>query len=248
MIDPASASSSTDLTAVVREMGAVVLAAETLETIVELVIALAVTTIPGTTGAGVTLVDDRGKRSVAASDELVERADSLQYELGAGPCLTAWRDGVSVRIDDLVGETRWPQWCSAAGELGVRAMLSVPLALGGTSIGAIKVYADRPGAYDERDEAVLRLFAQQAAILLVNSQTLTDARKLSSDLTVALASRDLIGQAKGVLIAQGARDEEAAFAMLVSVSQRTHVKLQEVARQLVRSVVEGRAPAPPSDG
>ena len=66
-------------------MGAVVLATETVETIVELVIRSAVATIPTTTGAGVTLVDARGARSVAASDALVEQTDAAQYELGAVP-------------------------------------------------------------------------------------------------------------------------------------------------------------------
>lgn len=239
---------SAELSAVLREMGAVVLAAETLETIIELVIAAAVTTIPGTTGAGVTLVDARGKRSLASSDELVEQADALQYQFDAGPCLTAWREQERVRIDDLAREARWPQWSAAAAELGVRSVLSVPLVLNGTSIGAIKVYATRPYAYDERDEAVLALFANQAAILLVNSQTLTDARKLSADLTAALGSRDVIGQAKGVLIAQGAADEQVAFTMLVSASQRSHVKLHEVARQLIASVIDRRTAAPPADG
>lgn len=231
---------SVELTAALREMGAVVLAAETLETVVKLVIAAAVATIPGTAGAGVTLVDARGKRSMAASDDLVAQADTLQYQLDAGPCLTAWRDQVNVRIDDLQTETRWPRWCAAAADLGVRSMLSVPLVSGETSIGAIKVYSDRLDSYNERDEGVLALFAQQAAILLVNSQTLADARKLSADLTLALANRDIIGQAKGILIAQGAEDEQAAFTMLSSASQRTHVKLHAVARQLIQSVIDHR--------
>lgn len=232
---------SAELTAVLREMGAVVLATETVETVIELVINSAVATIPGTTGAGVTLVDAHGARSVAASDGLVEQTDALQYELDTGPCLTAWRDQVVVRIDDLSTETRWPQWCAAAGELGVRAMLSVPLVTGGTSTGAIKVYSTVPDAYDERDEHVLTLFAQQAAILLVNTQTVADARKLSADLAHALGNRDVISQAKGALIAQGAADEQAAFAMLVSASNRSQTKVHDVARRLMASVSARRA-------
>jgi GAF domain-containing protein len=239
---------SAELAGILREMGAVVLAAETVETVVELVITSAVSSIGGTVGAGVTLIDTRGKRSLAASDALVERADTLQYQLDAGPCLTAWRDQVTVRIDDLATETRWPQWCEAAAELGFRAMLSVPLAAGGTSVGAIKVYSTQTDAYDERDEQVLALFAKQAAILLVNSRTLADARQLSTDLELALVRRDVIGQAKGVLIAQGATDEQAAFKMLVSASQRTQTKLHEVARQLIASVTEDRTARPSVEG
>jgi GAF domain-containing protein len=238
---------SAELTSILHEMGAIVLATETVETIVELVIRSAVATIPGTTGAGVTLVDARGARTVAASDALVERADALQYELDAGPCLTSWRDQVTVRIDDVTTETRWPGWCAEASRLGVRAMLSVPLVTGGRSTGAIKVYSTTPDGYDERDEHLLRLFAEQAAILLANSQSLADARKLSTDLTHALDNRDVIGQAKGALIAQGAANDEAAFAMLVSASQRTQTKLHDVARQLMTSVSERRASSVPAE-
>jgi GAF domain-containing protein len=239
---------SKELKDVLREMGAVVLAPESVETVVELVIKSAVAAIPSTTGAGVTLVDGRGYRSVAASDALVEKADALQYKLDAGPCLTSWRDQVTVRIDDVSTETRWPQWCDAAGELGVRAMLSVPLVAGGTSLGAIKVYSGAVNAYEEHEEQLLTLFAQQAGILLLNTQTLADARKLSTDLTHALGNRDIIGQAKGVLLAQGAADEDAAFAMLVSASQRSQTKLHEVARQLIASVSGRGTPPSPAEG
>ena len=239
---------STELAGILRELGGVVLAAETVETIIDLIVTLAVTTIPGTVGAGLTLVDARGKRSLAASDDLVTQADALQYQLDTGPCLTAWRDRTTVRIDDLLAEDRWPRWCAAAAELGVRAMVSVPLVMAGVSTGAIKVYATRPGAYDAGDEHVLALFAEQAAILLVNTLTLADARRLSADLTDAVASRDIIGQAKGVLIAQGARDEQAAFAMLASASQRTNTKLHDVARQLIQSVTEHRSTQPLTQG
>ena len=124
-----------ELTAVLAQMGAVVLSAETIDTTIELVTTLAAETIPATTGAGVTLVDAHGKRSMAASDPLVERADALQYQFDSGPCLTAWRDQVTVRVDDTDGETRWPQWTAAVAELDLRAMLSVPLVTSGAAIG-----------------------------------------------------------------------------------------------------------------
>ena len=66
------------------------------------------------------------------------------------------------------------------------------------------------------------------------------------DLVGAVSMRDLIGQAKGILIAQGAAGEEAAFGMLVRASQRTNVKLHEVARQIVASVIGRRTASPQS--
>jgi GAF domain-containing protein len=226
-----------ELTAVLAQMGAVVLSAETIDTTVELVTTLAAETIPATTGAGVTLVDARGKRSVAASDPLVERADALQYQFDSGPCLTAWREQVTVRVDDTDEEARWPLWTAAVAELNLRAMLSAPLITKGTAIGAIKVYSDQPAAYDAPAEHLLELFARQAAILLSNTQALADARRLGAQLSEALNNRDVIAQAKGVLIAQGAANDQAAFAMLVTASQRSNTKLTEVARRVIASAI-----------
>lgn len=230
-----------ELTAVLAQMGAVVLSAETIDTTIKLVTTLASESIPATTGAGVTLVDARGKRSMAASNPLVERADALQYQFDSGPCLTAWRDQVTVRIDDTDGETRWPLWTAAVAELDLRAMLSVPLIASGTAIGAIKVYSGQPAAYNTRAERLLELFARQAAILLSNTQALADARRLSAQLTEALNNRDVIGQAKGVLMAQGAANDQAAFALLVAASQRSNTKLAEVAGRVIASAISRNA-------
>ncbi len=225
--------------AVLGQLGGVLLTAETIQSTVELVTRLAVETIAGTVGAGVTVVDERGHRTAAASNPLVTQADALQYAAGSGPCLTACRELVTVRVDDVTTEDQWPEWSSAVARLGIRSVLSVPLAAAGISVGAIKVYSDRPGVYDARAEQVLGLFAQQAAVLLTNMLTLSDARRLASQLTEALDARDLVSQAKGVLLARGAADDETAFALLVGAAQRAHVPLHEVARLLLAATTTG---------
>ena len=224
------------------QLGGVVLSRETLETAVALVTRLAAVTIPGTAGAGVTLVDARGHRTTAASDPLVTEADTLQYQFNSGPCLSAWREQVTVRIDHVDTETRWPRWTAAAAELGISSMVSLPLVAGDTSVGAIKVYSYEDGVYDAHAEQVLGLFAEQAAVLLVNMLTLADARRLSAQLTEALQRRDLTSQATGVLIARGAGDAETAVAMLVAAARRSNVKLHDVALEVMTSV-----PSPASE-
>jgi GAF domain-containing protein len=227
-------------------MSGVLLTRESVNTVVELVTTLAAATLPGTTGAGVSLVNQAGKRTTAASDPLVEQADLQQYQLDEGPCLSAARERALIRIDDLHTERRWPRWREAVAELNLRSVLSAPLVAGDEAIGAIKVYSPEVAAYDERGEHLLTLFAQQAAILLANMQSLQDAQQLSTQLKGALTSRDVIGQAKGVLMAQGAAGEEAAFTMLVSASQRSNVKLHDVARQIVAAVISRRTDSPVS--
>ncbi|SDQ05785.1 GAF and ANTAR domain-containing protein [Quadrisphaera sp. DSM 44207] len=231
---------SPELAEALARMSGLLLAHETVQTAVGLVTALIARTLPRTAGAGVTLVDDRGKRTAAATDPVVEAADALQYELDQGPCLSAWRYGQLVRIDDVEHDGRWPAWAAAVSPAGVRSVLSAPLVAGGQRLGALKAYSTATGAYTEADEAVLRLFAEQASVLLANVASHESVQRTAEQLKEALSSRDVIGQAKGVLIAQGAPDEDAAFTMLSSASQRSNTKLVEVARELVASVIGRR--------
>jgi len=233
-----------EMAAVYARMSGLLLSQETVSTALQLVTTLAVETVPGSVGAGVTLIDERGRRTSAAStDGLVEQADGLQYQLDEGPCLSAWAQRAVVRIDDTADEDRWSRWCGAVQPLGLRSALSAPLVAADTALGAIKVYAREPAAYDDRSENLLTLFAAQAAILLSNVQTHERAQQLSNGLKEALISRDVIGQAKGILMSQDGIDADAAFALLAAASQREQRKLRDVADDLVRSV-ERRRPRP----
>ena len=139
---------SDELATVFARMAGLLLSQETAATAVRLVTSLAADVIPGPGGCGVTLVDATGAATTTgASHPLVEQADRLQYELG-GPCLTAWEQRVVVRMDDLDVDPRWPEWVAAVLPLGVRAVLSAPLVAGDACVGALKVYAGEPGAFD----------------------------------------------------------------------------------------------------
>ena len=235
--DDLLASPSRELSAALNQMAGLVLSRETVDTALELVTRLAAAATAGTMGAGVTMVDEHGKRSKAASNVAVEQADALQYEFDEGPCLTAWRTGELVRIDDTATDARWPRWNEAVQPLGVRSVLSTPLIVAGESIGAMKVYCERTSNYGPQDEQIMLLLADQAAILLSNSQSLREARRLSRRLTEALASRDAVAQAVGVLLAQGATSAQDAFATLAAAAQRTRRPVEEIARALVSTVV-----------
>ena len=229
-----------ELAAVYARMSGLLLSEETVQTALGLVTALAKDTIPGTVGAGVTLIDERGhKTSAAASDSIVERADALQYELDEGPCLSAWAHRSLFRIDDIP-DPRWPEWSAAVAPLFIRSTLSVPLLAGDIALGAVKVYSEQPNVFTDREERLLTQFAAQASIPLANMQSLEKAQQLSAGLKEALNSRQVIGQAMGILMAPGGIDEAAAFAQLVDISQRQNKKLRDVAQDLVRSTVRRR--------
>jgi GAF domain-containing protein len=244
--EPAGLERSEQLAATLVQMSGLVLSQETVRSAVELITALASATAPGTDGAAVTVVDEDGTRTVGATSEMAVRADALQYELDEGPCLTAWRTGALVRVDDTAGDRRWPAWNEAVTPLGIRSALSAPLLAGGEAIGAIKLYALQPGRFDEHDEHVMVLFARQAAILLAATQNLAGARALSRRLTGAVADRDVISQATGVLLARGAPDREAAFARLAAAAESAGRPVLDIAQQLlvaVTSTSSGPRPA-----
>ncbi|HVE62394.1 MAG TPA: GAF and ANTAR domain-containing protein [Mycobacteriales bacterium] len=232
---------SDELATVYARMSGMLLSQETVQTMVELVTDLATRTISSATGCAVSLMDERGRRTTtAATNPLVTAADDMQYELDEGPCMTAWRQQAVVRVDDTASDARWPAWAERAHALDIRAALSAPLHAGGEVLGAMKVYSEQPAAFDESDEQVLIRFAAQAAIALANMQSLDSAQRLSEGLKDALSTRDVIATAKGALMAHEGVDEQTAFAMLVSASQRENVKVRDVAANLLAGLARRR--------
>jgi hypothetical protein len=183
----------------------------------------------------VTLLDGPTRTTAAATDPLVEEADALQYELDEGPCLSAARDQVGYRVDSTWNETRWPNWTASVAHLGLGSSLSTPLVVRGESLGAVKVYARQEAAFTDRDERILALFAEKAAVILANARSQEELRRLNAHLHQALVTRDLIGQAKGVLRERHHVDEHTAFRMLAERSQRTNTKARDLAWEILSS-------------
>lgn len=232
-----------ELTTVFARMSGLLLSEETLSSALRLVTSLARETLPAALGSGVTLLDRAGNRTTAAStDAIVEQADALQYELDEGPCLTAWAERTTVRIDDVRAEQRWPRWVAAAGELGMRAVLSAGLVAADDRLGAIKVYAADPGVFDDHDEEVLSMFAAQAAILVANMQAYDGARQLSDNLKDALHGRDTIAMAKGILIGRDGADEGTALTSLAALAAQRHTTVRDVAEATVQAELRRRRP------
>jgi len=224
---------SAELVAIFARMSGFLLSEETVHSALTLVTALATETISGAFGAGVTLMRAEGHFTAAASDQVVESADTLQYQLDEGPCLSALRFGDAFRVEDTRTESRWPRWCAAVAPLGMRSALTTPLLAGGEVTGAIKVYAREPGAFDQRDQRLLALFAAQAAILLANMQSHEKARQLTADLESSVRRRDVISMAKGILMVTRQLTERAAFAVLAQTAERSGQTVQEIAEQIV---------------
>jgi len=226
-----------ELAAISARMSGLLLSAETVETSLGLLSAVARESVPGSTGAGVSLVDERGKRSSGSTDERVRRADSLQYELDEGPCLDAARSRGLVRMDDVAADPRWPRWSAAVSALGLRAAMSSPLVAGEESMGALKVYADEPGTFDAHSEQLLVLLAAQASILVAHVRSYEGTKRLSDGLRQAIHGRDTISMAKGLLMGRNAVNEDTALGMLLARAQQDGTSVAAAAQAMVESAV-----------
>ncbi|HEX2053436.1 MAG TPA: GAF and ANTAR domain-containing protein, partial [Actinomycetota bacterium] len=201
----------------------------------DIAVGLAHEVLPGTVGAGVTLIREGKKLSAAYSDDVVQKADALQYQLDEGPCLSAWAESSSFRIDDMRTETRWPRWTRAAAELGMRSTVSVPLFGGGLPLGAVKAYSMELAAYDETSEAVLSKFAVQAGIVLGNVLAAEEAERLSDSLKEALGSRQVIALAMGVLMERYAVGEAEAFTLLRKAAAEKGLGVRAMSEHIVKN-------------
>jgi transcriptional regulator with GAF, ATPase, and Fis domain len=232
----ADPSPAEELAGVFARMSGVLLSEATVATALSTVTSLAIDTIAGSSGSGISLLDSNGSRTTsAATDPLVEQLDDLQYQLDEGPCLSAWRDLTVLRSGGPDDERRWPSWLGRAHQLGMHAFISAPLINGASAIGAIKVYSTAVDAFDERDEDLLRRFAEQAAIFVGNVLTVRAAARLSDQLKETLKFRDLTAMARGILMARRRINADEAFRELMAESYRTRRLVRDVAAQIVAS-------------
>lgn len=226
-----------ELSSVIARVKGLLLTEEKVDRAVQLLAAAAKQAIPGTLGAGISLLDTQGRRtSSGATDKIVQQADAAQYELGQGPCLTAWASEETILVDDVRTESRWPEWCAAMKDLPIRSVLSTPLTAGKESLGALKIYAALPGIYDEETSRLLELFAGPAATLLANVQSSETPRRISESLEGALYSRDTIARATGILMERHGLSSEDAMQELLSRVRADRTTLLEECSRIIAAV------------
>ena len=190
------------------------------------IVSAAVDTVPGAEYASISTVARRREVSTpAATGELPRAVDRAQYGTGEGPCLDSLYRRRTVRLSDMASETRWPEFADRARALGVRSMLSIQLYVTGDDLGALNLHSTQVDAFDDESEQVGLLFASHAAIALIGAQE-------QEQLRASVSSRDLIGQAKGVLMERYKIGAHEAFRLLVVASQTTNIKLVDVAGHL----------------
>src|SRR4051794_534018 len=198
--------------------------------------AAAVRTVPHADDCGISYVIARRKIQPRAwTSDLPRRVASLQERLGQGPCMDAAWDQQIVWVDDVRADDRWPQFGTQAAELGVGSMMCFQLFITGDQLGALNMYSRTRAAFDDESEDIGLVFASHAAVALAGAEH-------EANLRIGMGNRDVIGQAKGILMERHRLSAQQAFGVLARISQEMNRKLVDVARELTDTgaMPEGR--------
>lgn len=179
--------------------------------------------------ASLSLLEKSGPVTRAATAELATRGDDVQYEENEGPCLDAAMEERLIYSPQVGTDDRWPKSGVRLGsELGVRSMLSCRLALDvapRNTLGGLNLYSTSYDAFTDDDKMLALLLSSLGAVVI-------DASRQAVNLRAAIESRQVIGEAIGILRAQQGVTSDEAFQILSKASQRMNIKLRDLAQRI----------------
>jgi transcriptional regulator with GAF, ATPase, and Fis domain len=209
--------------------------ADGLQATLQLIVDLADDLLQHSDGGSLMLIG-RGRviDSPAYSSSVAYESDMAQLATGQGPCLDAIGQEHTTVIEDFETERRWPDYRARTLELGMRSMISFRLFVTDDSMGALNLYSRRPNGFDRRSQILGQVYAAQASVAM-------KAALIEAGLNTAIRSRDVIGQAKGILMARHRLTADMAFEVLRRLSQDRNQKLATLAEEIAET---GAVPAP----
>ncbi|HEX2273499.1 MAG TPA: GAF and ANTAR domain-containing protein [Acidimicrobiales bacterium] len=196
---------------------------------------LAAKTVDGCDAAGISIVEGNRITSRSITNDLPRMVDEIQSETQEGPCIDAIREHEVFVTGALSAESRWPDFARRAHEAtGIESVASVRLFASEDTMGALNLYSLQPDAFDDQAVAVASVFAAHAAVALASARR-------EEDLERKAASRDVIGMAKGIIMARQNVSDDEAFDVLCRASQRLNMKLRELAARIVHGEFAGES-------
>ena len=183
--------------------------------------------VPGAACAGITVSRRSGyMQTIAATDRYPVVLDEIQRGCQEGPSVSPTLNDDIVRVNDLRTDDRWPQYSRAAiANTPIRAMMSFQLFAHRPNAAALNLYAEEANAFGEDSVTLGQVFAVYVALTWSLLQSAQEFRK-------GLASRDTIGQAKGILMERFDINAAAAFDLLKQRSQESNTPLVSLAQRL----------------
>jgi hypothetical protein len=198
------------------------------------VVDLAVATIDGCDYAGLFLIEGDSVTTPVHTDPVVVEIDRLQHTTGEGPCLDAIAHSLIFYADDLARDLRWLHFAPQATRAGVRSVMALPLSTE-SHLGALNLYARYPQAFGVVDRAKAAILVSLASLALSVAYSHEDDERRVANLHAALASREAIGEALGILMERERITAHQAFDILRRASQHLNVKLVAVAQNLIET-------------
>lgn len=220
-----SATIAAALTAAVAEINRPTTVGETLDAIAR----AARDSMPGIDHVGVTLAS-RGAplQTGAATDDLVHEIDAVQFGAHEGPCVDAVESGTGdlVVLEHVRHSSRYPGFAAGAASLGLRSSAAIRLFTGDRTVGVLNLYSTSSDTLDPETRTLAELFAVHASFANGHRHQVTHLQH-------AIESRELVGNAVGIVMERYGLSRARAFEYLVRVSATTETKLRVVAEQLV---------------
>ncbi len=189
--------------------------------------------------AGLMLLAPEGDlRVMASSSEAMRVLELFELQSEEGPCLDCFNTGFQVSAGNLAAAAdRWPRFACAAIEGGFHAVNALPMRLRGTVIGALNMFQNTTGEISQADSDAAQALADIATITILQHRASVEARGLNIQLNLALNSRVLIEQAKGVVAERNRTDMEQAFSELRTYARYNNLRLVDVARDVIEGKV-----------
>jgi hypothetical protein len=221
-----------ELTRSLAPTAAGLFSAGTLHDTLQRTVDLAVETIEGCDFAGIFMLDGDSISTPVHTDPIVIEIDALQHRVGEGPCLAAITESATFYAYDLVDDAQWPRFGPLASSMGVRSALALALSANGIR-GALNLYARYPSAFGVIDRGKGLVLAILAGVSLSAAGSRHEEERQIITLRAGLVSREVIGQAEGILMERERITSDQAFDILRRASQHLNVKLRDVAQDLV---------------
>ena len=188
--------------------------------------AAAVEVLPQVKYASITVKHADGRlETFAPTDDIIREIDAAQYELQEGPCYQAAVDTVHLEAPRLAEDTRFPRYAPVAVSYGIQAQAGIRLFDAPASNGALNLYSEEPDSFEGFD-AVSQLFAHQSAVALAYARHV-------GNLENAVKSRQIVGQAVGIMMERHQLDDARAFAFLARLSSHENIKLRDIAERII---------------
>jgi transcriptional regulator with GAF, ATPase, and Fis domain len=198
-----------------------------LETTLQTIVRSAARSLPGIDHVGITITHRRGRmQTMAATDPFVRDLDDLQYQLGEGPCIRAIEMCGDIVIERAEHETRWPRFMAVAIERGLRSQMGIALFVEKETLGGLNMYSTSSDTLDPETVLMAELFATHAALAMGHARR-------EEQLKRAIDTRQVIGQATGIIMERYRLSGSRAFDYLIRVSSHSNLKLRDVAQEVV---------------